>query len=386
MSDRVVSIKRKGGKGFLVWLLVLIVLLTGVLYLVVGQSKIRQVVVSGSRHYGREEIIEMVGIDQDTTVLDIYVKRNNRYTYLPYIKDVTIDYLSFNSIQIKVEEKEIVSYIPYQNQYLALDKEGYIIGYEKEKVIDLPSIDGLYFSSASLGEKLDVTPEVLRAMLDFYHLRNKYQVKLSEIVFVEGDAGMIYGYAGDIKIIFGDTRELDRKMKDAGEVLKSLDAAVAGTLDLQVDSDNYVFKEFIDSVVYVAYEDEYLAVDRQLTIKKIARHPMLDQPLIVGLALEAPIESEQLVMDEALMAVVTELVNLLSETPIRINEVTFTEGDGTDIQFRSGKVTLLIGELTAYNRKMTAAKKVIDALESPLEGSIDLREEKEAYVFKEKVQ
>lgn len=386
MSDGVEPIKHKGGKNFLLWLVLLIVLLAGVLYLIIGQSKIKQVVVSGSHHYDREDIIKMVGIDETTTVLDVYMKRNRDIANLPYIKNVAIDYLSFNAIQIKVEEKEIVSYIPYQNQFLALDKEGYIVGYEQEKIIDLPSVEGLYFSSASLGQKLEVGPEVLRALLDFYHLRNKYDVKLTDIVFVEGDATMIYGYSGNIKIIFGATNELDRKMKDAGEVLKSLDPSISGTLDLQIDSDRYIFKELINSLAYVAYEDRYLAVDAQLIVKKIARNPMLDQPLVLGLELEPPVVSQPLAMDESLLPLVGELISLVNQTPIRINQVLLNNGDGTDIRLKSGEITLLIGDLTRFDSKMTAAKKVIDALESPLEGSIDLREEKETYVFEEKVQ
>jgi len=166
------------GSTVLIWLIAFVIILVGALYFIVGESKIRYVTVLGATHYSREEIVNMVGIDGNTSVLDIYLMASNLEATLPYVKEVALDEITFNSVTIVVTEKEIISFIAYQNQYLALDKDGYIVGYEDQRIMDRPLVEGLTFPSASVGNKLDVNEDVLSAILQFYHLGNKYDLNL----------------------------------------------------------------------------------------------------------------------------------------------------------------------------------------------------------------
>lgn len=234
------------GSSVLIWLIAFVIILIGALYFIVGESRIRYVTVLGSTHYNREEIVGMVGINSDTTVLDVYLMRNGLEATLPYVKEVALEEISFNSVTIVVTEKEIISFIAYQNQFLALDKDGYIVGYEDERVMDRPLVEGLTFASASVGKQLDVNENVLAAILQFYHLGNKYGLNLDRIRFTEGDATGILGYIDEVTVAFGSYLDLDRKMRDGAAALDALDTSVKGTLDLELNNGHYIFKEETD--------------------------------------------------------------------------------------------------------------------------------------------
>lgn len=381
MSNKVVSLKQRQKSGLLLWLVLFVVLLLGVLYMVVGQSKIRQIIVSGSDHYTRDEVIQMTGITSETTVLDLFMSRNRQYKNLPYIKEITIDYRSFNSIHIKVTEKTVISYIPYQNQFLALDKDGYIVGYEDEKRMELPSVTGLYFAAATLGEKLEVDEEVLNVMLDLYHLGNKYEVKLTSIDFANGDAGMIHCFSGNIQMIFGSSVDLDRKMKNAGEVLKKLDNTKSGTLDLQNNSDYYIFKEDIGADFYMKLGELYVGVDRDFIVKKIGPHREINVPLIGGIEIEAQEVNAELILEENAREVITQILNVMVFDQVPITGVNFVKGNLENIELISDSVVLRIGSTENIEAKLESGYLVLATVEGDAAGVIDLREEKESYIF-----
>ena len=387
MNDKVVTIKKGPKIGFVLWLVIFIVLLLGALYQIVGQSTIRQVVVIGSSHYSREEVKAMVGITEDTTVLDVFMHRNTSYDHLPYIKEVEISYLSFNSIQIEVEEKEVISYIPYQGRYLALDNDGYIVGYENEKVMDLPSVKGLYFDSASLGEQLDVREQVLAAMLDLYHLGNKYKVQLSEIDFVQGDEAMIHLYVNDVRIIIGEAVDLDRKMRAAGEVIQRLDSEVKGSLDLQVAGDHYIFKEESEAMRYVAYGERYIGIDSAYMVRKITIHRMKDQLLVTGLKIEHVVEQELLEVDPAAIQTIEAVEWASEEVGLVIDVIGFNESNHDKYDLYLGDIILKMKGTEALEEKLSEARNLIYELEVLVAGTIDLRGEVGEAVFEaEKVE
>lgn len=365
------------GWGFLVWLILLVLLLLVVLYLVVGRAKVRQVVVSGSTHYSNEQIVAMVGIDETTTILDVFRLSHGVASTLPYVQSVSVDYKSFDTIHIEVTEKTIVSYIPYQNQYLALDQLGYIVGFEKEKIIDLPSVEGLYFSNAVLGERLEIEQPVLTALLEFHHLGFKYEIMLEKLVFVKGDATWIEGYIGNVTINFGNSLNLDRKMKDASQVIGLLDRDVEGVLDLSVDTGSYIFRETIPSVAYIAIDEAYLAVDSEMKVLKKSRYPMKDQLMIGGLKVGQVVLGQTLDVPEEMLLTLKQLVAWIPTSNLTIQSASFENG----LVLNTGDVALNMGNLDRFDEKIQAASALLSTYEGKPSGSIDLRERKDVYIL-----
>ena len=375
--------RRRQGQGFLIWLVMLTLMLIGVLYFVLGQSRIRQIRITGSRHYNDEAIIAMVGLDDNSTVMEVFLRQNSTLDYLPYIEEAVISYDSFNSVHIQVTEKTVTSYIPFQSQFLALDKDGYIVGYEKEKVMDLPSVTGLYVQSAVVGEKLPVEEEVLDAMLNIYHMGSKYGVRFDEIEFLRGDSSMIQCYMSNITVVMGDSSDMERKMSAAREVLSKLDSQVKGTLDLQIPGTRYIFKEDLSIDTYIAVDEGYLAVDDQGIVRKISPHRLVDRTLIVGLEPESYGLNERVIIDGDSWSVIE-----------RLRAICDHEGFFPEIvdmsQMDEGKVVLTVEDIMLkiivnddLERRLKTGLSVIGGLENDKKGTLDLTSEKDVYTLEE---
>lgn len=383
MDDNVVPLRKKKEsskkKGsFLLWLILLLLLLVGFLYFILGQSKIRYVSVSGTYHYSREEVIEMVGIDETTTVMDIFMNRNQSYKLLPYIEGVSIHYDSFNSVVVEVDEKDVTSYIPFQNQYVALDKDGYIVGYEHDKGVDLPSIKGLMLPSAVVGQQVDVDPMVLSALLELFHLQHKYNVPLTEIEFVNGSASMIHCIAGDVVIVFGPSTDLDRKMRSAKEVLEKLDESATGTLDIQQVSDRYIFKEALGIELYVAHKQMFYALNNHREIVKISPNRLLEKPLIVGLVFDESHLNDELTLPDEQWVLLESVLHAFEKKDLW--PVTLTIHTKS-MEVLWGNVTFDIGDGDGVDEKLALAMPTIEGIELDASGTIDLSELLETYTF-----
>lgn len=235
--------KKRHNFRFLLWLLMVVVVLGGVLYIIIDMAVIRNIIVTGNNHYTRDEIIEMLNYEDDANIVDIYFDKKKDYSQYPYIRSVEVLYEGLNVIRVVVVEKDVISYIKYQNSYLAIDKDGYIIDYLDEIEGDVPLVEGLYFESAVVGQVLEVDESVINTLLDLHHLRQKYDVPLTIIDFPYSDSSMLFVYVNNIKIILGEAIDLDTKMKNAGEVIKKISPDLSGTLDLQEDKEQFIFKK-----------------------------------------------------------------------------------------------------------------------------------------------
>lgn len=234
---------RNGSSRFLVWLVVVLLMLMAVLYFVVDMAKVRNVVVVGNDHYSVDVIKEVIGIGEGATILDVYFYKHQDYSKYPYIESVEITYDGFNHLKVAVTEKEVINFIPYQGSFLALDKDGYIIDYVDTIKEDVPVVEGLYLEAAFVAQKLSISEKMINALLDLHLLRQKYNVPVDVVEFPYSDDTMVNIYVKDIKIILGDFDDLDTKMKNAEEVLGKLSLELSGTLDLQEDKEQFIFKK-----------------------------------------------------------------------------------------------------------------------------------------------
>lgn len=250
MRDRVIQLhaeklKRKSATNFKImkWLMLIIIILGIILYVILELARIKDIVVTGNEHYTVEQVIKMVGIKEQSNAIEVYFDKNSDYSMYSYIQKIDINYNSYNQIHITVKEKEVISYIKYQNQYLVFDKDGYIIDYIDDKKEDVPVVKGLYIKSAVVGEKLDIEESIIITLLDLYHLRNKYGILLTSIEFPLGNDSAVNVYVDQIKIIFGETIDLDRKMRNTSEVIKAMSDDLSGTLDLSEDKEQFILKK-----------------------------------------------------------------------------------------------------------------------------------------------
>ncbi len=384
MSDKVIPIHR-GGSGFVLWLILLVVLLGGMLYFVVGRSKIDQVVVSGSDHYSKEEIIEMMNIKPGMTIIEVFMMRNDQVNYYPYVKSAKVDYNSFSSVSILVEEKSITSYMPYQNQYLALDKDGYIVGFEDERLKQLPIISGISYEASAVGQQLIQNEYLLRILLDLYQLSRKYSFYFDEIAFINGDGSQMHIYVGAVDIIIGDGEGLDRKIRDASEVIDRLGSEEAGILDLSYESDSYVLKRALDVAYYIQYGERYLAINDQDVITGLSIHRIKDLLVIGDVQVEEISDGSELVLDETFKEAIEAIRSYASKNDLEISRIGFENGDLNSIRLWIGDVYILFGDHEEYDHKFAAIVEVLNLEEEGVSGQLDIRDYQEVYQLQKNV-
>ncbi|MDF1616842.1 cell division protein FtsQ/DivIB [Petrocella sp. FN5] len=250
MREKVITMKKRkkekheGHSGrFLIGLIIVTIILVGLLYTLLEIASIKDIVVSGNVQYTKEEIIEMVQIQENSNVIEVFLNQEKDYSKYPYIKEVDIQYNGYDKLHIIVTEKEVINYIKYQDHFLALDKNGIIIAYQKKQKSGIPVVEGLYIKSAVVGNKLDIKGEVLTTLLELHHLKSKYQVPVTHIEFPTNDLKALNLYVNNIKIVLGEATQLDMKMRNAGDVMKKLPSDLAGTLNLEQDGQQFIFKK-----------------------------------------------------------------------------------------------------------------------------------------------
>lgn len=250
MREKVVAMKKRKkekheghSSRFLISLVIVTIILVASLYILLELASIKNIVVSGNFQYTKEEIIEMVQIQKNSNVIEVFFNKEKDYSKYPYIKEVEIQYNGYNKLHIIVTEKEVINYIRYQDQFLALDKNGYIIAYQKKQKSGIPIVEGLYVGSAVIGNKLDIQEEVLTTLLELHHLKSKYQVPITHIEFPTNDLKALNLYVNNIKIELGEATQLDMKMRNAGDVMKKLPSDLSGTLNLEQDGQQFIFKK-----------------------------------------------------------------------------------------------------------------------------------------------
>lgn len=238
--------KRRKGNSFFLLLLSMFILLSILFYFVVLRSDIRQIVVVGNVMYTREEIIKASGLGTDMTVLDVFLKPRSSLERYPYIKELDLTYDSINQVRIKVTEKQIVAYMLFQGQYIALDVNGYAIGFEDKVPEGYPLITGMLIDSITVSKKVGMDEKVLRLVVDIKTLSDMYDIVLTEVRFPRNDASEVLAYTHNLKINLGTGDDLNSKFIVISKAIKEIDISEMESLDIQDIDQPIIFKKIGD--------------------------------------------------------------------------------------------------------------------------------------------
>ncbi len=240
MAKKVIPYKKKKSRiGLKIFLT--IILLVGGFYALISLSKIERINVLGESRYEDEEILKMLEIEEGMSFLDAYMKKMNKTTLLPFLESAEFRFNSLNNISILVKSKEITSLIPFQERYIALDKNGYVLGYEKNRKDGVPVSLGINLKEAVIGEVVGLDEELINSILVIYFSAKKYDLDVKEIMFLGARVDDIHLYMSGVDVFLGDVDDIDRKIKTVKEVMKKLPEDSKGVLDLSMASKNYVF-------------------------------------------------------------------------------------------------------------------------------------------------
>ena len=210
-----------------------------------GVFRVRQVTVTGNAYYTKEEVVDLL-LDEGSlqNTLLVYLRyKYQEHPEIPFIDDFEVTMDSWQSLKIRVYEKNMVGYVRYLGQDVYFDKDGIVVESSTQELEGIPQISGVTFDSLAIHQPLSVEdPTIFDTILSITKLLTKYDLDPDEIRF--GAGGELFLQLGDVKVALGTGENLDEKISR----LKQLEG------DLKDKSGTLHMENYTDETTYISLE------------------------------------------------------------------------------------------------------------------------------------
>ena len=210
-----------------------------------GVFRVRQVTVTGNAYYTKEEVVDLL-LDEGSlqNTLLVYLRyKYQEHPEIPFIDDFEVTMDSWQSLKIRVYEKNMVGYMRYLGQDVYFDKDGIVVESSTQELEGIPQISGVTFDSLAIHQPLSVEdPTIFDTILSITKLLTKYDLAPDEIRF--GAGGELFLQLGDVKVALGTGENLDEKISR----LKQLEG------DLKDKSGTLHMENYTDETTHISLE------------------------------------------------------------------------------------------------------------------------------------
>ena len=210
-----------------------------------GVFRVRQVTVTGNAYYTKEEVVDLQ-LDEGSlqNTLLVYLRyKYQEHPEIPFIDDFEVTMDSWQSLKIRVYEKNMVGYVRYLGQDVYFDKDGIVVESSTQELEGIPQISGVTFDSLAIHQPLSVEdPTIFDTILSITKLLTKYDLDPDEIRF--GAGGELFLQLGDVKVALGTGENLDEKISR----LKQLEG------DLKDKSGTLHMENYTDETTHISLE------------------------------------------------------------------------------------------------------------------------------------
>lgn len=210
-----------------------------------GVFRVRQVTVTGNAYYSKEEVVDLL-LDEGSlqNTLLVYLRyKYQEHPEIPFIDDFEVTMDSWQSLKIRVYEKNMVGYVRYLGQDVYFDKDGIVVESSAQELEGIPQISGVTFDSLAIHQPLSVEdPTIFDTILSITKLLTKYDLDPDEIRF--GAGGELFLQLGDVKVALGTGENLDEKISR----LKQLEG------DLKDKSGTLHMENYTDETTHISLE------------------------------------------------------------------------------------------------------------------------------------
>ena len=210
-----------------------------------GVFRVRQVTVTGNAYYTKEEVVDLL-LDEGSlqNTLLVYLRyKYQEHPEIPFIDDFEVTMDSWQSLKIRVYEKNMVGYVRYLGQDVYFDKDGIVVESSTQELEGIPQISGVTFDSLAIHQPLSVEdPTIFDTILSITKLLTKYDLDPDEIRF--GAGGELFLQLGDVKVALGNGENLDEKISR----LKQLEG------DLKDKSGTLHMENYTDETTHISLE------------------------------------------------------------------------------------------------------------------------------------
>lgn len=219
-------------------------IIIGIIVLILYSTKIDSIVIEGNEHMSREQIFDLLGYNDDSSMLEVLLHRVNTVKDKSYISKMDIEYLNLRNVHIQVYEKDIIGYILYMGKYICIDANGYIVDYTDQPDDQRPKIMGVDLTTFSVEEPIDLPKKTVRLIDSIYRNSLAFEVPVEWIDFQFSAGTQIVLKKGNVDIRIGDGSNLEEKFNALKEIFKSLPSDKRGVLYAEDVSGNIVFKSY----------------------------------------------------------------------------------------------------------------------------------------------
>ena len=196
-------------------------------------------------YYTKEEVVDLL-LDEGSlqNTLLVYLRyKYQEHPEIPFIDDFEVTMDSWQSLKIRVYEKNMVGYVRYLGQDVYFDKDGIVVESSTQELEGIPQISGVTFDSLAIHQPLSVEdPTIFDTILSITKLLTKYDLDPDEIRF--GAGGELFLQLGDVKVALGTGENLDEKISR----LKQLEG------DLKDKSGTLHMENYTDETTHISLE------------------------------------------------------------------------------------------------------------------------------------
>lgn len=261
--------KKRTGKGLRLQVIALVtsgIIAVGLLIFLFG-FRITSVTVDGNIHYTEDEIKAMVmnGFLSENSLVMSIANREVIFDDKPFLNSVNVQMTGRNSIRIRVNEKSVVGYVEYADEYWYFNRDGIVVERctapamtaeervakeENEKLRSeaeaqgivsvaaevmtrnyVPEVRGFSFEEVVLGEQLPVGDDsIFNTLYSLNQMMNKDNIPADFVLFDE--EYNIYLYYGNAEVRLGQDVQLEDKMTTLASIMPEMEG-MSGTLHLE---------------------------------------------------------------------------------------------------------------------------------------------------------
>ncbi len=246
---------------------------------------VHEVIVLGNIHYTKEEITDTVqrGLFGNNTLIVSRSRKSFSPETLDLVDRIEVEMKDEHTLQITVQERQLIGYVQYLDSNLYFDSEGRIMNSvvrqeetdeEEQQVLaaeavgktatsyvaamkEAPQIRGLNFAWARLHEVLPVEDaSVFNTILGISRMINKYSIFPDAVVFDEEmDISLIYG---EITVDLGADQLMEEKLARVAAILPSIEGkqGILHMEDYDGSSENIVFSQTLLTAEAVDDEED----------------------------------------------------------------------------------------------------------------------------------
>jgi len=209
-------------QGFIGLLLVLVVLITGLLFIKSSYFTVGSVIVEGNKYVSIDDVYRIADIPESINIFSL----NTANIKMRLMGDLRIAEADVSrrfpgTIVISIKERKPMAYVASSYGFVEVDKQGVVLAVFKNlKQISVPMITGIRLENEYVGDKID--NGVIKNIVNYLSLLDEVTLnQLSEINLKSSEQIIAYT-VNSMHIRLGNSDRLSDKAKLTNEILHEL--------------------------------------------------------------------------------------------------------------------------------------------------------------------